>query len=159
MDLREDGAYKMNPPLRSAEDKAALIQGIKDGTIDCIATDHAPHAASEKICGLKDSAFGITGLEVAFPLLFSYLVKKNIITMERLIDLMSTNPRKIMGLHPVTVGEYADLTIVNLESDYKLNPNHFVSSGKSTPFAGWKVNAECVMTMIKGEIVYSLYNS
>ena len=86
-------------------------------------------------------------------------MKKNIITMERLIDLMSTNPRKIMGLHPVTVGEYADLAIVNLESDYKLNPNHFVSCGKSTPFAGWKVNAECVMTMIKGEIVYSLYNA
>ncbi len=159
MDLREDGAYKMNPPLRSAEDKAALIKGIQDGTIDCIATDHAPHAASEKICGLKDSAFGITGLEVAFPLLFSYLVRKNIITMERLIELMSTNPRKIMGLHPVTIGEYADLTIMNLDSDYKLNTNHFLSSGKSTPFAGWKVNAECVMTMIKGEVVYSLYNS
>ena len=158
MMLKDEGRFKMNPPIRSEEDRLALVEGLKDGTIDCIATDHAPHAASEKICGLKDSAFGITGLEVAFPLLFSYLVKKNIISMERLIDLMSTNPRKIMGLHPVTVGEYADLTIVNLGADYKLNPNHFVSSGKSTPFAGWKVNAECVMTMIKGEIVYSLYN-
>ena len=158
MDLREDGAYKMNPPLRANEDKLALIQGLKDGTIDCIATDHAPHSAAEKICGLKDSAFGITGLEVAFPLLFTYLVRKNIITMERLIELMSTNPRKVMGLRPVTIGENADLAIFNLDSDYKLNPNHFLSSGKSTPFAGWKVNAECVMTLLKGEVAYTLYN-
>lgn len=152
--LQENGAYKMNPPLRSLEDQAALIDGLIDGTIDCIATDHAPHSAEEKNKGLKDSAFGITGIEIAFPLLFTNLVKKNVISMEHLIDLMSTNPRRIMGLPEITTGESADLAIYNLSADYKINPDLFVSKGKSTPFAGYRVQSECVMTILNGEIVY-----
>lgn len=154
-DIKEDGAYKMNPPLRSVEDQAALIEGLTDGTIDCIATDHAPHSEEEKNRGLKDSAFGITGLEIAFPLLFTELVKKNVLSMEKLIDLMSTNPRKIMGLPPVSTGQPADLAVFNLNADYKINPNLFISKGKSTPFAGYRVQSECVMTLIGGETVYS----
>lgn len=157
-DLQEDGAYKMNPPLRSIEDQAALIEGIIDGTIDCIATDHAPHSEEEKSRGLKDSAFGITGIEIAFPLLYTELVKKKVIPMEKLIDLMSTNPRKIMGLKPVTTGEPADLAIFNMNADYKINPALFLSKGKSTPFAGYRVQGECVMTIVGGEIVYSKFD-
>lgn len=154
-DLKEDGVYKMNPPLRAIEDQAALIEGIVDGTIDCIATDHAPHAAEEKSRGLRDSAFGIVGLETAFPLLFTNLVKKNVISMEKLIDLMSTNPRHIMGLEAIRTGSSADLAIFNLAADYRINPELFVSKGKATPFAGYRVQGECVMTIRGGEVVYS----
>lgn len=153
-DLKEDGAFKMNPPLRSVEDQAALIEGIVDGTIDCIATDHAPHSAEEKAKGLRDSAFGIVGLETAFPLLYTNLVKKNVITMEKLVALMSTNPRHIMGLSPVRTGQSADLAIFNLAADYRINPELFVSKGRATPFAGYRVQSECVMTLLNGEIVY-----
>lgn len=153
-DLKEDGAFKMNPPLRSVEDQAALIEGLVDGTIDCIATDHAPHSAEEKSRGLRDSAFGIVGLETAFPLLFTGLVKKNVITMEKLVDLMSTNPRNIMGLEAVRTGGSADLAIFNLAADYRINPDLFVSKGHSTPFAGYRVQSECVMTIRRGEVVY-----
>lgn len=144
----------MNPPLRSVEDQAALIEGIVDGTIDCIATDHAPHSAEEKSKGLKDSAFGIVGLETAFPLLYTNLVKKNVITMEKLVALMSTNPRHIMGLSPVRTGQSADLAIFNMAADYRINPELFVSKGRATPFAGYRVQSECVMTLLNGEIVY-----
>lgn len=153
-DLKENGAYKMNPPLRSVSDQAALIEGIIDGTIDVIATDHAPHSEEEKSKGLKDSAFGIVGLETAFPILHTHLVKKGTITMERLIELMSTNARRIMGLAPVRTGESADLAIFNLAADYKINPNTFKSMGKATPFAGYKVQGDCVMTILNGKIVY-----
>lgn len=153
-DLQENGAFKMNPPIRSVEDQAALIEGIIDGTIDCIATDHAPHSIEEKSKGLKDSAFGITGIELAFPLLYTGLVKPNVISLEHLIDLMSTNPRKIMGLPEITTGESADLAIYNLAADYKINPDFLLSKGKSTPFAGYRVQSECVMTILNGEIVY-----
>ena len=153
-DLKEDGAFKMNPPLRSVEDQAALIDGIIDGTIDCIATDHAPHSVEEKSKGLKDSAFGIVGLETAFPLLYTNLVLKNVITMEKLVDLMSTNPRHIMGVEPVKVGKSADFAIFNLAADYRINPELFVTKGRATPFAGYRVQSECVMTILGGEVVY-----
>lgn len=153
-DLQESGAFKMNPPLRSVEDQAALIDAIVDGTIDCIATDHAPHSAEEKSKGLKDSAFGIVGLETAFPLLFTNLVKTNVISMEKLVNLMSTNPRHIMGLNPVRTGQPADLAIFNLDADYRINPELFVSKGKSTPFTNYRVQSECVMTILGGKIVY-----
>ncbi|MGM9806319.1 MAG: dihydroorotase [Candidatus Aphodosoma sp.] len=154
MDLQENGSFKMNPPLRSVEDQAALIDGIVDGTIDCIATDHAPHSVEEKSRGLKDSAFGIVGLETAFPLLFTNLVKTNVISMEKLVDLMSTTPRHIMGLDPVRTGSSADLAVFNLYADYRINPELFVSKGRATPFAGYRVQSECVMTILRGEVVY-----
>ncbi len=152
--LKEDAAFKMNPPLRSADDQAALIEGLIDGTIDVIATDHAPHAREEKSKGLGDSAFGIVGLETAFPLMFTNFVRKDIITMERLIELMSTNPRTIMGLQQVHRGEPANLAIFNLDADYFINPENFKSKGRSTPFAGYKVQSDCVMTILNGKIVY-----
>lgn len=156
-DLKEDGAYKMNPPLRSRKDKEALIEGIVDGTIDCIATDHAPHSSEEKSKGLKESAFGISGLEIAFPLMFTYLVKTNIIPVERLVQLMSINPRRIMGLQPYAVGSDADLAVFNIIANYAINVDKFESKGKSTPFDKWKVDGECVGTLIKGEFVYRTF--
>lgn len=152
--LREDGAFKMNPPLRSEADRKALLEGIKDGTIDCIATDHAPHSAAEKSKGLKDSAFGIVGLETAFPLLYTYLVKKNVIDMERLIALMSCNPRRIMNLQPVEIGAPADLAVFDLDETYKIDASLFVSKGHSTPFDGWTVQGRCVMTLLGGRPVF-----
>lgn len=152
--LREDGAFKMNPPLRSASDREALLEGIKDGTIDCIATDHAPHSAEEKSRGLKDSAFGIVGLETAFPLLYTHLVKKNVIDMERLIALMSCNPRRIMNLQPVEIGAPADLAVFDLDETYKIDASLFVSKGHSTPFDGWTVQGRCVMTLLGGRPVF-----
>ena len=156
-DLKEDGAYKMNPPLRSRADKEALIEGILDGTIDCIATDHAPHSAEEKAKGLKDSAFGISGLEIAFPLMFTHFVKNNKIHVERLIQLMSINPRRIMGLQPYAIGSDADLAIFNIIANYSINAERFESMGKCTPFDGYKVETECVGTLIKGEFVYRTF--
>lgn len=154
-DLKEEGNFKMNPPLRSVEDQAALIEGIVDGTIDCIATDHAPHSVEEKSKGLENSAFGIVGLETAFPLLYTHLVKTNVISMEKLVALMSTNPRHIMGLEPVRTGRSADLAVFNLSADYRINPNLFLTKGRSTPFSGYRVQSECVMTILRGDIVYN----
>jgi len=143
-DLQEGGAlsscipdagwWKMNPPLRSAADRDALIEGIKDGTIDCIATDHAPHSLEEKSRGLEKSAFGIVGLETAFPLMYTYLVKKGVITLERLVELMSLNPRKIMRM-----GEPTDFIRVDVSEEYVIDSSKFLSMGKATPFNGWHV--------------------
>lgn len=154
--LREDGRFKMNPPLRSAEDREALIRGIQDGTIDMIATDHAPHSAQEKSRGLEKSAFGITGLEVAFPVLYTELVTKGIITLEKLIELMSINPRKVFGLEGgyIAEGQIADLTVLELESSYKIDPETFLSKGHSTPFAGKQVQGQAVMTFVNGKKVW-----
>ncbi|HPW96812.1 MAG TPA: amidohydrolase family protein, partial [Paludibacteraceae bacterium] len=144
-DLQEDGRFKMNPPLRSKADQEALIQGIKDGTIDLIATDHAPHSAEEKAQGLAKGAFGIVGLEIAFPLLYTYLVKKNIISLEQLIMLMSVNPRKIFNLKGgLSVGAKADMAIYNLAESYQIDAQKFASKGKSTPFDGWMVNGKLI---------------
>jgi len=150
MDLQEDGKWKMNPPLRSEEDRLALIEGIKDGTIDCIATDHAPHSAEEKSRGLEKSAFGIVGLETAFPLMYTYFVKTGVITMERLIELMSTNPAQIIGID--NSNSYAEF---DLDAEYTIDPANFLSMGKAMPFEGWKVYGKCVKTTVNGITVYS----
>ena len=147
--LQEDGKYKMNPPLRSAEDREALIEGIKDGTIDMIATDHAPHSAEEKSKGLDGSAFGIVGIETAFPLLYTYLVKEEIISMERLLQLLVTNPRKRFGI-PHT----CDFSIWDLRQSSIIEPEQFQSMGKSTPFEGWRVWGRCLATVCDGKLVW-----
>ena len=149
-DLQEDGCFKMNPPLRSREDQKALLEGIQDGTIDMIATDHAPHSAEEKAKGLKDSAFGIVGLETAFPLLYTYLVKENVISLEKLIDLMVMNPRKRFGI--VDDDSYS---VWDLNEEYVIDPKEFLSKGKATPFVGTKVSGRCFFTVCNGKIVYN----
>ena len=148
-DLQEDGRFKMNPPIRSAEDKQALIEGIVDGTIDMIATDHAPHSAAEKSRGLEHSSFGIVGLETAFSVLHTHLVEKGIITLERLIELLCVNPRKRFG---IPMGN--DFTVWDLSKEYTVDPERFLSQGKATPFAGWKLKGICKMTVCDGKIVY-----
>ena len=149
-DLQEDGKWKMNPPLRAEEDRLALIEGIKDGTIDCIATDHAPHSAEEKSRGLEKSAFGIVGLETAFPLMYTHFVKTGIITKERLVELMSTNPARIIGLD--NSGSYA---CFDLDTCYKIDPQNFLSMGQAMPFEGWEVCGKCVKTVVNGITVYN----
>ena len=149
MDLQEEGRFKMNPPIRSKADKEALIQGIKDGTIDVIATDHAPHSAEEKAKGLSGSAFGVVGIEIAFPLLYTELVKKNVITMDKLIDLIVYNPRKRFG---IPLGE--DFSIWDLEEEYEIDPAEFLSQGKATPFQGKKVFGRCKVTVSDGKVVW-----
>ena len=147
--LQEDGRFKMNPPLRSREDREALIAGLIDGTIDCIATDHAPHSAEEKSKGLEKSAFGVVGIETAFPICYTYLVKTGIITMEKLMQLLVWNPRKRFNL---PLGE--DFSIWDLDAQYDIDPQDFVSLGKATPFTGWSVNGQCLLTVCDGKIVY-----
>lgn len=148
-DLMEDGRFKMNPPLRSADDRTALIEGIKDGTIDMIATDHAPHSKEEKSKGLKGSAMGITGLETAFPVLYSKLVKTGVISLERLIELMAVNPRKRFG---IPIGD--DYTVWDLDAEYEIDPAEFISMGRATPFEGMKVSGRCIRTVYGGKTVY-----
>ena len=147
--LKEEGRFKMNPPLRSPEDREALIQGIIDGTIDCIATDHAPHSAEEKAKGLEKSAFGVVGIETAFPICYTYLVKSGIITLEKLIDLLVTNPRNRFGLP-----NGSDFTVWDLEALDVVDPADFLSMGKATPFEGWQVWGKCIATVCDGKIVY-----
>lgn len=155
LDLKEDGRFKMNPPIRSEEDRLALIAGIKDGTIDMLATDHAPHSVEEKSKGLVGSMMGIVGLETAFPVLYTKLVKTGIISLEKLVRLMSDSPNEIFGIgNAVKEGEMANLTIFDLEAEYKINASEFLSKGKSTPFDGMKVFGKCMMTMYKGDIVW-----
>ena len=148
--LQEDGKYKMNPPLRSPEDREALIEGIKDGTIDMIATDHAPHSKEEKSKGLDGSSFGIVGIETAFPLLYTYLVKENIITMAMLMELLVTNPRKRFG---IPMG--CDFSIWDLQQTYIIEPEtQFQSMGRSTPFESWRVWGRCLATVCDGKLVW-----
>ena len=147
--LQEHGRFKMNPPLRSKADREALIAGILDGTIDMIATDHAPHSAEDKAKGLENSAFGVVGIETALPVLYTYLVKPGILTMERLVELLVINPRKRFG---IALG--CDYSIWDLEDEYTVDPAEFVSMGKATPFEGWKVNGRCLATVCDGNIVY-----
>lgn len=158
-DLEDDGRFKMNPPLRGRDDKAALINGIKDGTIDMIATDHAPHSAEEKSRGLKDSLMGIVGLETAFPVLYTNLVKNGEITLEKLITLMHDNPNKRFGIgSDIEIGAAANLTVYNLSKEYIIDSSEFLSMGKSTPFDGKKVFGKCLMTMCDGRIVWQEEN-
>ncbi len=154
-DLQEEGRFKMNPPLRSREDRDALIEGIKDGTIDMIATDHAPHSAEEKGKGLADSMMGVVGIETAFPLLYTHLVLKGIITLEKLIELMAINPRKRFGIGGGTDDdESADFTVVDLDAEYIIDSNDFYSMGKATPFEGYRVKGKIVHTYIKAEKIF-----
>ena len=148
-DLQEDGRFKMNPPLRSKEDRAALIEGILDGTIDMIATDHAPHSAEEKGRGLEKSAMGIVGLETAFPILYTHFVKKGILSLEKLSELMHKNPLERFRL---PVGK--DMCIFELSEEYSIEPEEFFSMGRATPFAGNKVYGRCVLTVMDGKTVY-----
>ena len=153
--LQEDGRFKMNPPLRAKADREALIEGIKDGTVDMIATDHAPHSAEEKGRGLEKSAMGIVGLETAFPILYTKLVKEGVITLSKLIELMSTNPSKRFGIgSDIEVGKCADLTVFDLGEEYEIDPEEFLTKGRATPFKGERVFGRCRMTMCSGEIVF-----
>ena len=148
-DMQEDGRFKMNPPLRSREDKKALIEGIKDGTIDMIATDHAPHSAEEKGRGLEKSLMGVVGLETAFPVLYTELVKKNIITLERLVELMSFKPKERFGIDTNN-----DFAVFDISEAYKIDPKDFLSMGRATPFAGREVFGRCLLTVHGGKAVY-----
>ena len=146
--LQEDGRFKMNPPLRSREDREALIEGLRDGTIDMIATDHAPHSAEEKSRGLEKSVFGIVGIETAFPLLYTYLVQKGIISLEKLIELLTVNPRKRFGI------PQDGFTVWDLNAVSTVDPAEFLSMGKATSFAGWQVQGRCMATVCGGKIAY-----
>lgn len=156
MDLKEDGRFKMNPPLRSYEDKQALIEGLLDGTIDVIATDHAPHNAEEKAKGLAGSAMGVVGLETSFAVLYTKLVKTGIISLEKLIHMMSVKPREIfsLGTGRIAEGEVADLSLLDLNAEWTVDPDSFVSLGRATPFEGWQLSGKNILTICKGEIVY-----
>ena len=147
--LQEDGRFKMNPPLRSPEDREALVEGLQDGTIDMIATDHAPHSAEEKARGLEKSAFGVVGLETAFPVLYTYLVKPGILSMDALLEKLVTNPRQRFG---IPLGN--DFSIWDLNAQYQVDPSDFLSMGKASPFTGWTVQGRCMATFHKGNAVY-----
>ena len=147
-DLQEDGRFKMNPPLRGKEDREALIHGILDGTIDMIATDHAPHSAEEKSRGLEKSAFGIVGIETAFPILYTCLVKPGILSLDKLLELLCVNPRRRFGLPLGT-----DYSIWDLNAAYPIDPKDFLSKGRATPFAGWQVSGKCIATICDGKLV------
>lgn len=149
-DLREEGRFKMNPPLRSEDDRAALIKGIQDGTIDMIVTDHAPHSAEEKSRGLEKSAMGVVGIETAFSVIYTYLVKTGIISLEKAIELMAINPRNRFG---VKLGN-DEFAIVALDESYVVDPGDFLSMGKSTPFEGHKLFGKIKMTVIGGKTVW-----
>ena len=148
-DMQEHGRFKMNPPLRSRDDRDALIEGIIDGTIDVIATDHAPHTNEEKSKGLKGSAMGITGLETAFPILYTYLVKENVISLEHLIKLMAVNPKKMLGI-PL---DNSNFSVIDLSCKYTVDPSKFISMGKMTPFEGYTVYGKNVLTVCGGKQV------
>ena len=147
--LEENGRFKMNPPVRDASDREALLEGVCDGTIEIVATDHAPHSAEEKARGLEKSAFGIVGIETAFPLLYTGLVKKGLLSLEQLVCLLSENPRKRFAIE-------ADpgSCVWDLEEEYLIDPADFLSKGKATPFEGWKVYGRCIKTLYNNNIVW-----
>ncbi len=153
-DLREDGRFKMNPPLRAREDRLALLEGLADGTVDMIATDHAPHSAEEKSRGLEKSAFGIVGIETAFPLLYTKLVRENVLTLEKLIGLMAENPPRRFS---IPLGD--DYTVWALDRTAVIDPERFLSMGRATPFAGWEVRGVCALTVADGKTVYEDKNA
>lgn len=147
--LQEDGRFKMNPPIRGKEDKEALIQGLLDGTIDMIATDHAPHSAEEKSKGLAGSIFGIVGIETSFQIMYTYFVKTGLLSMEKLLEVMSYNPCKRFGINVD-----GDFSVWNLEKEVVINPDDFMSKGKATPFEGYKVFGENILTVKNGKVIY-----
>lgn len=148
--LREEGRFKMNPPLRSKDDREALVEGLRDGTIDMIATDHAPHSAEEKSRGLQGSAFGVVGLETAFPILYTCLVRPGLLPMDRLLAALVTNPRNRFG---IPMGN--DFSVWDLNAQYPIDPGDFLSQGKATPFEGWQVFGRCMATFRNGKPVYT----
>lgn len=156
MDLQEDGRFKMNPPIRSQEDRLALLEGVLDGTIDVIATDHAPHSADEKAKGLAKSAMGVVGLETAFAVLYTKLVKTGILSLEKLINMMSVRPREIFGFDggKIEEGQVADLALLDLDTKWTVNPDDFETMGRATPFEGWELQGKNILTICEGEIVY-----
>ena len=155
-ELLDEGRFKMNPPIRSAEDRDALVAGLLDGTVDCIATDHAPHSAEEKAKGLRGSLNGIVGLETAFPILYTNLVEPGIVPLETILNALCVNPRRIFGLPGGSLeeGQPADLTVLDLNRPHVINSADFRSLGRATPFEGWGVSAAVAMTTCCGEIVY-----
>ena len=148
-DLKEDGRFKMNPPLRDISDKEALLEGICDGTIDMIATDHAPHSADEKSKGLEKSLMGVVGLETAFPVLYTKLIKTGVISLERLIELMSINPRKRFKIS-TDIG----FSVFDVTNPYIINPNGFKTKGRATPFDGISVFGRCKATVYNQKVIY-----
>lgn len=148
--LQEEGRFKMNPPLRSKDDREALVEGLRDGTIDMIATDHAPHSAEEKSRGLQGSAFGVVGLETAFPILYTCLVRPGLLPMDRLLAALVTNPRNRFG---IPMGN--DFSVWDLNAQYQIDPGDFLSQGKATPFEGWQVFGRCMATFRDGKPVYT----
>ncbi len=155
MDLEENARFKMNPPLRSEADMEALVEGLVDGTIDMVATDHAPHSAEEKSKGLEKSAMGVVGVETAFSVLYTELVKKGVITLEKLVEVLHKNPKKRFGVEDsLEIGKKACFTVFDLDKEYLVNPDEFLSKGRSTPFEGKKVFGRCLMTVSDGEIIW-----
>ena len=156
MDLQESGSWKMNPPIRSEEDRQALIKGVRDGTIECIITDHAPHSREEKSKGLAGSSMGVVGLETSFAAVNTYMVEKGYISFEKLVEVMSINPRKIFGLESgIQIGKPADITIVDPQAKWTVNPEEFISMGKATPFAGKTLTGKVIATIYNGDFAYS----
>lgn len=154
-DLREEGRFKMNPPIRSAADRNALIEGVQDGTIDVIATDHAPHTAEEKSRGLAGSAMGVAGLETSFAVIYTKLVMAGIISPERMIELMAEAPRRIFALGGgLAAGEKADIAVFDLGNEFTVDPATFLSKGRSTPFEGWRLHGQTILTLVDGRTAY-----
>ena len=155
MDLKEEGRFKMNPPIRSAEDRDALIAGLQDGTIDVVATDHAPHTAEEKSRGLERSAMGVVGIETSFAVIYTKLVKAGIISLEKAVEVLAEAPRKIFNLGGgLKEGEAADIAVFDLEKEFTVDPDTFLSKGRSTPFEGWQLQGECYLTLVDGRVAY-----
>ena len=156
MMIGEDGRFKMNPPIRSKEDRQALVEGLIDGTVDMIATDHAPHSAEEKSKGLAGSNMGVVGIETSFAEMYTHLVKTNVITLEKLIEVMYANPSKRFGIEKgIENGKLADLTVFDLNAKYKIDPAEFLSMGRATPFKDDEVYGKCLLTMCNGKIAYN----
>ena len=158
-EIEDSGRFKMNPPIKGPEDRAALIEAVKDGTIDMIATDHAPHSMEEKSRGFEGSAFGIVGMESALPVMYTKLVAEGVITMEHLIDLMYANPRRrfsmdVCGISEELLKPAPTFTIWNLDESYEINPDKFMTMGRSCPFEGWNVRGRCMLTVINGKKVW-----
>ena len=155
MDLKEEGRFKMNPPIRSAEDRDAVIAGLQDGTIDVVATDHAPHTAEEKSRGLERSAMGVVGIETSFAVIYTKLVKAGVISLEKAVDVLAEAPRRIFNLGGgLQEGEAADIAVFDLEKSFEVDPSTFLSKGHSTPFEGWQLQGECCLTLVDGRVAY-----
>lgn len=154
-DMREEGRFKMNPPLRSRADMEALREGVADGTIDVIATDHAPHSAEEKSKGLEKSAMGVVGIETSLAATYTFMVGGGVISLERLVEIMSLTPRRLLGIGGgIVLGEMLDVTLVDLNKEFCVEPAKFLSMGKSTPFEGMRLRGEVLMTIANGRLAY-----